>query len=36
VVAVYPIDAPGERLPPDDPAARDGLLSLATVRVESP
>lgn len=35
-VAVYPIDAPGERLTPDSPAAADELLPLRTVRVEAP
>lgn len=34
-VGVYPIDAPGERLPPDEPTA-DNLFLLATVRVEAP
>lgn len=34
-VAVYPVDAPADRLPPADPRAANGLLPLATVRVEA-
>lgn len=34
-VAVYPVDAPADRLPPADPGAANGLLPLATVRVEA-
>jgi len=34
-IGVYPIDAPGERLPPSDPAP-ENLLVLATIRVEAP
>ena len=34
-IGVYPIDAPGERLPPSEPSP-DNLLRLAPVRVEAP
>lgn len=34
-IGVYPIDAPGERLPPSEPSP-DNLMRLAPVRVEAP